>query len=82
MFKFLAQTKENVVLLLLNAIFFKGSWTNKFNKELTRSGTFYLNSTDIVSADLMTIINNFNTSYIETLNSRLISLPYQVKNNF
>lgn len=77
----LAETKENTVLLLLNAIFFKGFWTNPFNKDLTKFGTFNLNSTTKVEVPLMMTISNFKLSTIESLNSRLISLPYEVKFN-
>ncbi|XP_060838145.1 uncharacterized protein LOC132920091 [Rhopalosiphum padi] len=71
------ETKENTVLLLLNAIYFKGYWTIPFNKDLTRRGTFYLNSSTTVDVPLMTTYNYFKLSTIESLNARLISLPYQ-----
>lgn len=75
----LAETKENTLLLLLNAIYFKGFWTNPFNKALTKKGPFYLNSKTMVDVTLMTTYNNFKISNLESLNSRLISLPYEVK---
>jgi len=75
---FLAETKESTVLLLLNAIYFKGYWTTPFNKDLTKRGTFYLNSKTTVEVPLMTTYNYFKLSTLEQLNARLISLPYQV----
>jgi len=75
----LAETKESTVLLLLNAIYFKGYWTIPFNKDLTKRGAFYLNSKTAVDVPLMTVYSNFKISSIESLNARLISLPYQVK---
>lgn len=75
----LAQTYENTVLLLLSAIYFKGYWTNPFNKDLTKISTFYLNSKTTVNVPLMTSYDNFKTSTIQSLNARLICLPYQVK---
>ncbi|CAI6364777.1 unnamed protein product [Macrosiphum euphorbiae] len=72
-----AETKESTVLLLLNAIYFKGYWTTPFNKELTKRGAFYLNSKTAVDVQLMTAYSNFKLSTIESLNARLISLPYQ-----
>lgn len=38
----LAETKENTVLLLLNAIYFKGYWTIPFNKDRSFIKQFYL----------------------------------------
>lgn len=78
----LAETKESTVLLLLNAIYFKGYWTIPFNKDLTKRGTFYLNSKTAVDVPLMTAYNYFKLSTLESLNARLISLPYQVKYDF
>jgi len=78
----LAETKESTVLLLLNAIYFKGYWTTPFNKDLTKRGTFYLNSKTAVDVPLMTVYSYFKLSTIESLNARLISLPYQVKCDF
>ncbi|XP_022170552.1 uncharacterized protein LOC111033912 [Myzus persicae] len=72
-----AETKESTVLLLLNAIYFKGYWTIPFNKDLTKRGTFYLNSKTAVDVPLMTAYNYFKLSTLESLNARLISLPYQ-----
>lgn len=72
-----AETKESTVLLLLNAIYFKGYWTIPFDKDLTKIGTFYLNSKTTVDVPLMTTYNYFKLSTIESLNARLISLPYQ-----
>lgn len=75
----LAETKESTVLLLLNAIYFKGYWTIPFDKDLTKRGTFYLTSKTAIDVPLMTAYNYFKLSTVESLNARLISLPYQVK---
>lgn len=45
---------------------------------LTKEGAFYLNLESTVNVSMMTTLNNFNIATLETLNSRLISLPYQV----
>lgn len=74
-----ADTKENTALLLLNAIYFKGYWTYPFDEMLTKEGIFYLNPESTISVPMMTTLNNFKIATLESLNSRLISLPYQVK---
>lgn len=78
----LAETKENTLLLLLNAVYFKGYWTNPFNSNLTKTGTFYLDSKTMIDVPLMTTYNNFKISTLESLNARLISLPYAVRYDF
>lgn len=75
----LAETKENTVLLLLNAVYFKGYWVNPFNQNLTKKGPFNLNTKTIVDVPLMTTFNSFKISTIEPLNARIIGLPYEVK---
>ncbi|VVC44583.1 Serpin domain,Serpin, conserved site [Cinara cedri] len=72
-----AETKENTVLLLLNAVYFKGYWANPFNANLTKKGSFNLNSKTVVEVPLMTIFDSFQLSTIESLNARIISLPYE-----
>ncbi|XP_050519956.1 uncharacterized protein LOC126893625 [Daktulosphaira vitifoliae] len=70
------QTNENTALILLNAIYFQGFWTNPFIKDLTKVGTFNLNSKTTVEVPLMTTYNYFSLSSLPTLNSRMICLPY------
>ncbi|XP_050443090.1 uncharacterized protein LOC126847092 [Adelges cooleyi] len=71
-----ADTKVNTALILLNAIYFKGYWTNPFNKDLTKNGLFNLNSKTTVEIPLMTTYNHFQISSIPTLSARMICLPY------
>lgn len=78
---FLDETKDNIVLLLLNAIYFKGSWAVPFTKELTTDGAFHLNSKNTVNVPLMTNFNDFETSTIKSPNARIIKLPYLVNIN-
>lgn len=74
-----ADTKENTALLLLNAIYFRGYWTYPFDKTLTKEGIFYLNAGSTVNVPMMTTLNNFEIAALESLDSRLIRLPYQVE---
>lgn len=77
-FNFLGDAKENTLLLLLNAVYFKGLWTHPFNANLTKNGPFYLDSKTIVEVPLMTTFENFEISTIESLKAKIISLPYEV----
>ncbi len=43
---------ENV-LFLINAIYFKGNWTQEFDPNLTKSQPFYVNKNDLVNVQFM-----------------------------
>lgn len=66
------------MLLLLNAVYFKGHWIQPFNKSLTKNGPFYLNSKTTIDVPLMVNYDLFKIATIEPLKAQLISLPYEV----
>lgn len=43
----------DIVVILVNAIYFKGNWEKPFNKERTRAADFYVNENDKISTDFM-----------------------------
>ncbi|MDF1661369.1 MAG: serpin family protein [Planctomycetota bacterium] len=45
---------ENTLLVLINALYFKGQWKNQFDAEKTRDQFFWINSKDFVSTPIMT----------------------------
>ena len=65
----------NAMMYLINAVYFKGSWTNEFDKKLTTDKQF-------TTADGKKIKNPFMTQnredfqYFEDENIQLIKLPY------
>ena len=68
---------ENVFMIILNAVYFKGDWVDKFKKESTTKKMFYnFNSqTSGKNVDMMQIIGFF--SYFEDSNLQAIQLPYE-----
>ncbi|XP_042355425.1 alpha-2-antiplasmin [Plectropomus leopardus] len=44
---------HDVVLMLVNAVYFKGEWQTQFDPQVTSRGPFYLNSQNSVSVDMM-----------------------------
>ncbi|XP_072230989.1 alpha-2-antiplasmin isoform X2 [Leuresthes tenuis] len=50
---FLESIPPDVVLMLMNAIYFKGEWQTQFDLQATSKGEFYLNSLISVSVDMM-----------------------------
>ncbi|XP_044741554.1 uncharacterized protein LOC123302606 [Chrysoperla carnea] len=68
---------KNSVLILMNAIFFKGKWRYAFHPNDTHTGNFHINSKQKVPATYMT--NTASYYFIESaeLDAKVIRLPYQ-----
>ena len=63
-----------VRLVLTNAIYFKGKWANRFEKELTRNLPFKVTAGTSVEAPMMCQENEFR--YAENDNLQILELPY------
>nr|XP_054969111.1 leukocyte elastase inhibitor isoform X2 [Pan paniscus] len=64
-------------LVLVNAIYFKGNWKDKFMKEATTDAPFRLNKKDRKTVKMMYQKKKFAYGYIEDLKCRVLELPYQ-----
>uniref|UniRef100_G1PZ10 Serpin domain-containing protein n=1 Tax=Myotis lucifugus TaxID=59463 RepID=G1PZ10_MYOLU len=64
-------------LVLVNAIYFKGNWQEKFSKEATTDTPFRLNKKDTKTVKMMYQKSKFPFGYIEDLKCRVLELPYQ-----
>lgn len=64
----------DMVLLLINAIYFKGMWTIEFDKSKTQQQAFFLSDGSNVTVDMMTTSGNF--SYYSDANCQIARLPY------
>nr|AAI62112.1 Serpin peptidase inhibitor, clade B (ovalbumin), member 1, like 1 [Danio rerio]AAI62487.1 Serpin peptidase inhibitor, clade B (ovalbumin), member 1, like 1 [Danio rerio]AAI62929.1 Serpin peptidase inhibitor, clade B (ovalbumin), member 1, like 1 [Danio rerio]AAQ97848.1 serine proteinase inhibitor, clade B, member 1 [Danio rerio] len=67
-------------LVLVNAIYFKGNWEEKFPKEATRDGVFRLNKNQTKPVKMMHQKAEFPSGYIEEMKSHVLELPYAGKN--
>ncbi|OKL41223.1 serpin family protein [Pontibacter flavimaris] len=63
------------VLFLINAIYFKGTWTYPFDKKLTQPGQFFLENGTTVTHDFMTMKDG-EYLYYRAGNKQMIDLPY------
>jgi serpin B len=73
---------EMVRLILVNAIYFKGNWAQKFNKESTRKEPFHLQDGTTKEVDMMVMLDKkfkLLTSP-ENLMSDVCRLPYEGNN--
>ena len=64
-------------MILLNCIYFKGSWQYKFPKNKTYDGKFYIDEINTVPVQFMTQKSEFMFGGIEEFNwASILSLPY------
>jgi serine protease inhibitor len=62
------------LLVLVNAITFKGNWACQFDKALTRDAPFWLTAKDQVRVPLMQQLGTFGYAQVDDL--RILELPY------
>ena len=68
------QIKPNDVMFLINAIYFKGNWTRKFDKDKTVERPFYLSNGSQKQHPMMSQSGRYRYYENETFQS--VSLPY------
>ncbi|XP_037012320.2 serpin B3 [Artibeus jamaicensis] len=87
-----SQTKEKIknlfpedsinsatVLVLVNAIYFKGQWNEKFDPKLTEQGEFWLNKDTSKPVQMMKRGGHFKFSKLEDLPAKILEIPYKDK---
>ncbi len=74
--KILDEINSDLVLFLINAIYFKGTWQTEFDPAHTRDGTFYLATGDEKQVPMMTRSGDYR--YYENYDEmfQAISIPY------
>ncbi|KAF5269269.1 hypothetical protein FQR65_LT02570 [Abscondita terminalis] len=63
-------------LVLVNAIYFKGNWQHKFDKNNTRKEKFYVSNTKTVDCDMMHLTKKFNYREDMELDAKLLEMKY------
>ncbi|MDM9586347.1 serpin family protein [Nostoc sp. GT001] len=72
--KIVEKIEPNQVLFLINAIYFKGNWTNEFDKKETAPYPFYITSGRRKQHPMMSQEGDYR--YYESENFQAVSLPY------
>jgi serine protease inhibitor len=72
--KIIERVSRQTVMILINAIYFKGQWTYEFDKSKTQPMPFYLDDGEVKQAPMMHITESFN--YLEEQTYRIAELPY------
>lgn len=70
---------EDTNLLLLNGIYYKGEWVEKFDPELTSVGTFYNRDKVPVPAAMMLSTSNYTYRYSHLDDVHVLRLPLEGK---
>ncbi|KTF82213.1 hypothetical protein cypCar_00039828 [Cyprinus carpio] len=66
-------------LVLVNAIYFKGSWERKFREEHTREQQFKINKNESKPVQMMSQKAKFPLAFIPDVNCQILELPYAGK---
>ncbi|KAM9054652.1 LOW QUALITY PROTEIN: serpin B3-like [Megaptera novaeangliae] len=65
------------VLVLVNAVYFKGQWCQKFKKENTGEEKFCLNKDTSKSVQMMKQTDDFNFTSLEDMQVKILEIPYK-----
>ncbi|XP_046905485.1 leukocyte elastase inhibitor isoform X2 [Hypomesus transpacificus] len=63
-------------LALVNAIYFKGNWLNRFAKSETKEMDFKLNQNESTPVQMMYLMKKLPFNYISDYNLQILELPY------
>ncbi|XP_069471471.1 alpha-2-antiplasmin isoform X2 [Ambystoma mexicanum] len=81
--KFLSQLPEDLVLLLINAMRFKGIWMNKFDPSQTSEERFYLSEQSMVPVQMMRAPKYpLSFSHLEHVDAQVARLPFKGNMSF
>ncbi len=72
--KIVENIPQDMVMYLINAIYFKGTWTNEFAKNLTRDDQFKKADSTTIPCKMMR--QDRIMPYLETENFQAVDLPY------
>ncbi|XP_056158218.1 heparin cofactor 2 [Lampris incognitus] len=72
----LKSVDPNMVLMLLNYLYFKGTWEQKFPKEMTYHRNFRVNEKTNVRVPMMTNKGNYLAATDHELDCDILQLPY------
>ncbi|GIY46501.1 uncharacterized serpin-like protein TK1782 [Caerostris extrusa] len=72
---FLESLDPSTVMVILNAVYFKGSWMHQFDKEKTSLQRFYNKGKNGKKVEMMHLTNNF--SFVEKESFKALQLPYK-----
>lgn len=69
---------DQTVMILLNAIYFRGQWSEQFPKNQTTKAGFYLSNSKTVTVDYMQNTGKYLYHESNKLDAKVLRLPYRV----
>ncbi|XP_038618224.1 heparin cofactor 2 [Tachyglossus aculeatus] len=72
----LADVNPATLMMILNCLYFKGTWENKFPAEMTHKRNFRLNEREVVKVPMMQTKGNFLAANDQVLDCDVLQLPY------
>jgi serine protease inhibitor len=76
--KILDQIPDDMVMYLINAVYFKGQWKYTFDQSQTKPGSFYLSDGSTIEAP--TMVQHAGLKYLKTNDFEAVELPYNQGN--
>ncbi|XP_059562288.1 serpin B3 [Myotis daubentonii] len=70
---------SSTILVLVNAIYFKGQWNEKFDAKKTEQGQFWLNKDTSKVVQMMKQSNMFKFTSLEDMQAKILEIPYKDK---
>nr|XP_055148035.1 serpin B3 [Symphalangus syndactylus] len=70
---------NDTTLVLVNAIYFKGQWENKFKKENTKEEKFWPNKNTYKPIQMMRQYTSFHFASLEDVEAKVLEIPYKGK---
>ncbi|XP_076623435.1 antitrypsin isoform X2 [Colletes latitarsis] len=68
---------DMTALVLVNAVYFKGQWKNKFNSEDTKEMPFHVNENTVKNVPTMYRQGSYKYGELPHLNAKFIEIPYK-----
>ncbi|XP_043593770.1 serine protease inhibitor 3/4-like isoform X2 [Bombus pyrosoma] len=68
---------ETIKLVLVNAIYFKGQWKNKFDPKLTSDMPFHTSKVEVKNVPTMYRRGNYKYGDLLDLNAKFVVIPYK-----
>lgn len=64
-------------ILIVNAIYFKGTWANKFDPKFTHKANFHLNDTEVIKINFMRTRKRFKYGNFEDLDAAALQMQFK-----
>nr|ACC62103.1 SCCA2/SCCA1 fusion protein isoform 1 (predicted) [Rhinolophus ferrumequinum] len=68
---------SSTILVLVNAVYFKGQWNEKFDPKNTEQGEFWQNKDTSKPVQMMKQTSYFNFTSLEDVQAKILEIPYK-----